>query len=174
MLEAALSPLGFQCQRLRFTSENSPPIENLFARYDSPRGALSRGALSQDREFQDRESQTPRPCLGFAGHTDVVPVGARSQWSLPPFGGIVQDGRVWGRGAADMKGGIAAFVAAAAQVIGEADAAHPFSLVLIITGDEEGPAVNGTSRFSTGWRARTRSPTSVWSASQPTRPTSGR
>ncbi|MCX8500496.1 MAG: succinyl-diaminopimelate desuccinylase [Alphaproteobacteria bacterium] len=155
VLETALKPLGFKCQRLRFTAENSPPIENLFARYDS---------------LHDHPPQSRRPCLGFAGHTDVVPVGAEGQWTVPPFGGLVQDGRVWGRGAADMKGGIAAFVAAAAEVIAAADPAHPFSLVLIITGDEEGPAVNGTVKIL-DWMASNQQIPDFCLVGEPTNPT---
>ncbi|MDI9408147.1 MAG: succinyl-diaminopimelate desuccinylase [Candidatus Pacebacteria bacterium] len=132
VVESTVTALGFKCQRLAFSDSNSPTIDNLFARYDSP----SVGG-----------SPDSPPCLGFAGHTDVVPIGVEAQWSHPPFGGVIADGRIWGRGAADMKGGIAAFVAAAARVIKELSDKTPFSLVLIITGDEEGPAINGTVKM---------------------------
>ena len=117
VLEAALSPLGFTCTRLRFGD-----VDNLFAR---------RGATS--------------PHLCFAGHTDVVPPGDAAAWADDPFGGIVRDGVVYGRGACDMKGGIAAFLAGLTDYLA-ANPAHPGSLSLLITGDEEGPSIDGTAR----------------------------
>jgi succinyl-diaminopimelate desuccinylase len=112
VVEAALSELGFHCRRMRFGE-----IENLYAR---------RG--------------TAGPNLCFAGHTDVVPPGDIAAWRDPPFEGRIADGQLYGRGAADMKGAIAAFIAAAdaPQALG--------SLSLLITGDEEGDAVDGTGR----------------------------
>jgi succinyl-diaminopimelate desuccinylase len=112
VLEAALEPLGFTCTRLRFGE-----IENLFAR---------RG--------------TGAPHLCFAGHTDVVPPGDVGGWNTDPFGAEVRDGTVYGRGAVDMKGGIAAWIAAVASLPRDL----PGSLSLLITGDEEGPATDGT------------------------------
>ena len=122
-LVSALEPLGFACRRLRFEEPGTDPIDNLYARVG-----------------------TEGPHFCFAGHTDVVPVGDTAAWSVDPFAGSVRDGLLWGRGAADMKGGIAAFVAAAARVIGERGGALPGSISLLITGDEEGPAVNGTTK----------------------------
>ncbi|MBN8872408.1 MAG: succinyl-diaminopimelate desuccinylase [Rhodospirillales bacterium] len=112
VLADLLSRLGFHVTRLRFGE-----IENLFARIG-----------------------TEGPHICFAGHTDVVPVGGN--WRSDPFGGEVRDGVLYGRGACDMKGGIAAFAAAAAQHL----AAGPSkgSISFLITGDEEGPAVDGT------------------------------
>ena len=80
--------------------------------------------------------------LGFNGHTDVVPPGERRSWRHDPFAGVVEDGRLWGRGAADMKSGVAAFIAAAIDFV----AATPpgGSIVLTITGDEEGASTDGT------------------------------
>jgi len=112
VLEAALEPLGFTCTRLRFGE-----IENLFAR---------------------RGSEGPHLC--FAGHTDVVPPGDLGGWTADPFGAEVRDGLVYGRGATDMKGGVAAWIAAIASLPREL----PGSLSLLITGDEEGPATDGT------------------------------
>ncbi|MEQ8394258.1 succinyl-diaminopimelate desuccinylase [Thalassobaculum sp.] len=123
VLESALGALGFTCHRLRFEEAGTDPIDNLYAR-------IGTGA----------------PHLCFAGHTDVVPVGDTAAWTVGPFDGAVRDGLLWGRGAADMKGGIAAFVAAAARVIGEHGGNPPGSISLLITGDEEGPAVNGTTK----------------------------
>ena len=119
VLEAALRPLGFACERMPFSTPGTPDIDNLYAR---------------------RGSEGPLFC--FAGHTDVVPVGDPADWSVPPFSAAVSDGRLTGRGAADMKGAIAAFVAAVAKL-----GTVPGSIALLITGDEEGPAVNGTRRM---------------------------
>ena len=116
VVQAALQGLGFTCRRMRFGA-----IENLYAR---------RG--------------TAGPNLCFAGHTDVVPPGDAAAWRHGPFEGRVQDGKLWGRGAADMKGGIAAFIAAVSQTL---QAGEPSgSLSLLITGDEEGVATDGTRR----------------------------
>ena len=115
VLADALERLGFTVTRLRYGA-----IENLFAR-------LGTG--------------TPHIC--FAGHTDVVPVGA-AQWHHDPFGAEVHDGVLYGRGACDMKGGIAAFVAAVAQHL-ERGTPHG-SISLLITGDEEADAIDGTIR----------------------------
>ena len=112
VLEAALAPLGFVCTRLRFGE-----VENLFAR---------RG--------------TGAPHLCFAGHTDVVPPGDPAGWSTDPFGAEVRGELVYGRGATDMKGGIAAWIAAIARLPRDL----PGSLSLLITGDEEGAAIDGT------------------------------
>ena len=114
VVQQALEDLGFACRRLRFGE-----IENLYARLG-----------------------TQGPNLCFAGHTDVVPPGEEEAWSSGPFEGEVREGVLYGRGAADMKGGIAAFIAAASEVL----AAGPpkGSLSLLITGDEEGVATHGT------------------------------
>ena len=120
LLEAELSAIGFACTRLPF-GEGNDRIDNLFARYGSA---------------------APHVC--FAGHTDVVPVGDAAAWTRDPFGGDIVGGVLFGRGAADMKGGVAAFVAAAAAVI---EGGIGGSVSLLITGDEEGDAVNGTVRM---------------------------
>jgi len=116
VLERALTGLGFHCRRMRFED-----IENLYAR---------RGTAS--------------PNLCFAGHTDVVPTGAETAWSSGPFEAEVRDGILYGRGAVDMKGGIAAWVAAVSRILAEGEV--PGSLSFLITGDEEGPALHGTKR----------------------------
>ncbi len=113
VLQAALEPLGFRVARPTFGT-----TPNMFAR----RGA---GA----------------PHLCFAGHTDVVPPGDAALWAHDPFGAEIADGVLYGRGACDMKGGIAAFVAACAR-----RPRHSGSVSLLITGDEEGPATDGTAR----------------------------
>ncbi|MCE2565953.1 succinyl-diaminopimelate desuccinylase [Komagataeibacter sp. FNDCF1] len=88
---------------------------------------------------------TGQPHVCFAGHTDVVPVGDAAQWSHDPFGGEIHDGILFGRGACDMKGGIAAFVAAVRLYLQKVGTPRG-SISLLITGDEEGPATNGTVR----------------------------
>jgi len=115
---SALVSLGFAVTRLTFDGDGSYPVENLFA---------TRGQ--------------GRPHLLFAGHTDVVPPGDRTQWSSDPFQPVIRDGRMFGRGAADMKSGVAAFVAACA----EAPAMGTISLA--ITNDEEADGINGTEKL---------------------------
>lgn len=120
-LRAALEPLGFSCQRLVFgPTPESPAVANLFAR------------------LGDRP-----PVLLFSGHTDVVPAGAPETWSVDPFAGEIREGRLFGRGAADMKSAIAAFIAAIGRVLADRGRI-PGSIVLFLTNDEEGPAVLGT------------------------------
>ncbi|WP_298123799.1 succinyl-diaminopimelate desuccinylase [Brevundimonas sp.] len=116
VLHRLLEDLGFTVRRMAFEG-----IENLYAR---------RG--------------TGSPNLCFAGHTDVVPTGNLESWSADPFEAELRDGVVIGRGAVDMKGGIAAWVAAVAGVLAEGEPEG--SLSLLITGDEEGPALHGTKR----------------------------
>ncbi|BDA82687.1 succinyl-diaminopimelate desuccinylase [Aureimonas sp. SA4125] len=122
-LEALLVPLGFAVARPVFAEDGTADIENLFARTGST-----------------------GPHLVFAGHTDVVPPGDESDWKHPPFAGVIADGELYGRGAVDMKGGIACFVAALGRHT--ARGGLPWGQVsLLITGDEEGPAINGTAKL---------------------------
>jgi succinyl-diaminopimelate desuccinylase len=119
VLEAQLVPLGFRCHRLTFGA-----VDNLYARLGET-----------------------APNLCFAGHVDVVPPGDAAGWSLDPFAATVREGRLYGRGASDMKSAIAAFVAAVAQLLVEhGDQLPRGSISLLITGDEEGPALDGTRR----------------------------
>jgi succinyl-diaminopimelate desuccinylase len=120
LMESVLRPAGFTCHRLTMTHPGTPDVENLYAR-------LGTGA----------------PHLCFAGHTDVVPVGEESRWSRPPFGAEIVDGVLYGRGAADMKGGVACFVAAALDYL-QSSGPQRGSISFLITGDEEGVGVNGT------------------------------
>ncbi|RJF84697.1 succinyl-diaminopimelate desuccinylase [Azospirillum cavernae] len=122
VLEAALTPLGFVCHRLRFEQEGTAPVENLYARLG-----------------------TEGPNFCFAGHTDVVPPGELKGWSIDPFAGTIHNDRLYGRGAVDMKGAIAAFVAAVSRRLA-ADGPPAGSISLLITGDEEGVAINGTKK----------------------------
>ena len=127
IVAARLERLGFVCHRLVFDDpgprgEDADPIANLYARIGSG-----------------------RPNLCFAGHTDVVPTGPAHGWSFQPFGAELRDGALCGRGAVDMKGAIAAFIAAAERFLaGHEDFAG--SISLLITGDEEAAAINGTRK----------------------------
>jgi succinyl-diaminopimelate desuccinylase len=123
VLQDVLTPLGFDIQRPVFSDTNTPDIENLYAK---------RG--------------TTGPHLMFAGHTDVVPTGDTGKWTHDPFSGAIENGVLYGRGAVDMKGGIAAFIAALARIEARG-IALPGSVSLLITGDEEGPAINGTVKL---------------------------
>jgi succinyl-diaminopimelate desuccinylase len=116
-----LERLGFACRRLRFEAPGTAPVENLYARVGDA---------------------APNFC--FAGHTDVVPPGERRLWRFDPFAAEIRDGTLCGRGAADMKSAIAAFIAAAERFL---EGGKPNgSISLLITGDEEGVNINGTKR----------------------------
>ena len=123
LLQAELEGFGFTVTRLAF-GEGAARIDNLFA---------------------IRDGDKSQPHIAFAGHTDVVPVGDEAAWSHGPFSGVIDEGRLYGRGAADMKGGIASFVAAIKALDDAGDATGTISL--IITGDEEGAAINGTVKL---------------------------
>jgi len=96
---------------------------------------------------------TGRPLVVLAGHTDVVPPGPREKWTSDPFEPTIRDGKLFGRGAADMKTSIAAFVTAAERFVA-AHPGHPGSVGLLITSDEEGPSVDGTVRVVEAFKAR--------------------
>ncbi len=121
LLESRLTELGFVCTRLPFSDEDTPDVDNLYARFGS---------------------SAPNFC--FAGHTDVVPVGDAQAWTVDPFEAVIKDGLLLGRGATDMKGSIAAFAAATSRLIAEGTLRG--SISFLITGDEEGPAINGTRK----------------------------
>ncbi len=120
-LEKLLGENGFECHRLKFSEEGTDDVENLYARWGKT-----------------------APHICFAGHTDVVPTGDTQGWSFNPFGGEIINGEVCGRGAADMKGAIAAFAASAIDFIKTQNPKG--SISFLITGDEEGPAINGTKK----------------------------
>jgi succinyl-diaminopimelate desuccinylase len=122
-LAGVLQEAGFTVHRPVFSEPGTPDVENLYARFG-----------------------TGRPCLVLAGHTDVVPPGDPALWRHDPFGGEIEAGELFGRGAVDMKGGIACMVAAVLQFLEERPA-FAGSIAFLITGDEEGPAVNGTVKF---------------------------
>jgi len=125
VLQARLEALGFKCTRLPFSQDDTATVDNLYARLGA---------------------EGPNFC--YAGHTDVVPVGAWEDWTTDPFKAEVKDGELVGRGAVDMKGSIACFVAAVSHLL--QDGAPKGSISLLITGDEEGPAINGTKKML-GW-----------------------
>ncbi|MGH6868904.1 MAG: succinyl-diaminopimelate desuccinylase [Methylocella sp.] len=123
VLTAALKQAGFSTQRLTFSEPGTPDIDNLYARFG-----------------------TASPFLVFAGPTDVVPVGDAAKWRFDPFAAEIADGAIWGRGTADMKGGVAAFAAAACAFVAQ-HGSDEGSIGFLITGDEEGPAINGTEKL---------------------------
>jgi len=125
LLLERLSPLGFTAERLAYSE-----VTNFWAR---------RGSSG--------------PLFAFAGHTDVVPTGPEDHWSVPPFAGVVRDGKLWGRGAADMKGSLAAMVTACERFV-NAHPEHRGSIAFLVTSDEEGPAENGTRRVIERLQAR--------------------
>ena len=118
-----LDPLGFTCTKIDF-GEGNEKVVNLYAKF---------GNLE--------------PNICFGGHVDVVPTGDIENWSINPFGGDVKKGKIWGRGAADMKSGIASFIAAVSEFLKiNKDLNNYGSISLIITSDEEGKAINGTKK----------------------------
>ncbi len=123
LLQSIFGPAGFACHRMTFTEDGTPDVENLYARV---------GAAG--------------PNLCFAGHTDVVPPGQLDAWTVPPFAAEIRDGVLFGRGAVDMKGGVACFIAATMRYLEKTGGKPPGSLSFLITGDEEGPSVNGTAK----------------------------
>jgi succinyl-diaminopimelate desuccinylase len=123
VVQDALAGIGFTCVRLPFSEPGTADVDNLYARIG--------GAA---------------PNFCFAGHIDVVPVGDTAAWTTDPFGGEVRGERLYGRGAADMKTGIACFIAAADRFVTRHGPDFGGSISLLITGDEEGPAINGTRK----------------------------
>ncbi|MFY0700536.1 MAG: succinyl-diaminopimelate desuccinylase [Bermanella sp.] len=125
MMEDILAPLGFNCETMQFAE-----VKNLWAR-----------------------KGTEQPLVCFAGHTDVVPTGPHAGWTYPPFEATIVDGMLYGRGAADMKGSIAAFLAATESFV-KKHPDHKGSIAYLITADEEGPADNGTVKVIEALEAR--------------------
>ena len=130
LIERVLGQAGFETHRVSFSESGYPDTPNLFAR-------IGTGA----------------PCLLFAGHPDVVPPGDTSAWRFDPFSAEVAEGMIWGRGATDMKGGVAASIAASLAHL-RAHGMDKGSIAFLITGDEEGPAVNGTVKLLDWAQAR--------------------
>ena len=123
-VQLAAESLGFACERVTFGEPGHADIDNLFAR-------LGAGA----------------PNFCFAGHTDVVPVGDAGAWRHDPFAATIEDGALFGRGAADMKSAIAAFLAGVDRFLDRRGGRFDGSISLLITGDEEADAVNGTAKL---------------------------
>ena len=121
LLQKELTDMGFTCNRYLFSDTDTPDVDNLFAKIGS-------GA----------------PHLCFGGHTDVVPVGDENAWSSNPFEATEKNGKLYGRGASDMKSAIAAFVSAVREYLENNKVKGTISL--LITNDEEGPAINGTRK----------------------------
>jgi succinyl-diaminopimelate desuccinylase len=147
LVATALEGLGFECRRLRFSEPGTPDIDNLYAR---------------------RGGAQPNFC--FAGHTDVVPAGNAAAWSSEPFEAALRDDVIFGRGAADMKGAIACFIAATARYLAATGGEVTGSISLLITGDEEGPAINGT-RKALAWMAERGETIDACLTGEPTNPT---
>lgn len=123
-LEGILSEAGFRVDRVIFSDTDTPDVENLFASIGSG-----------------------QPHFVFAGHTDVVPPGNDADWTHGPFDGTIENGTLYGRGTVDMKGGIASFAAAALEFVQRRGPDFGGTISFLITGDEEGPAVNGTVKL---------------------------
>lgn len=123
LLEDVLTRMGFSCHRMTFSAPDTPDVDNLYAR-------LGKGS----------------PNLCFAGHTDVVPAGDLKAWTADPFGAEERGGEIIGRGAVDMKGAVACFVAALRRHLASSAGKLEGSISLLITGDEEGPSINGTAK----------------------------
>ena len=131
LLETVLATAGFTCHRMTFSEAGTPDVENLYARLG-----------------------TEEPHLCFAGHTDVVPPGDLDAWTDPPFAGVIRNGILYGRGAVDMKGGVACFVSAVLRYLDQSGGLQRGSLSFLITGDEEGPSINGTMKVLDWMKAR--------------------
>ena len=144
ILQEALEPLGFNCRRLKFSEDGTPDVDNLYAR-------LGTGA----------------PHFCFAGHSDVVPVGGIDSWTADPFGAELRDDALYGRGASDMKGAVDL-----RHIVRRARRRDGFtgSISLLITGDEEGPAINGTTKMLS-WLAENGEKLDVCLVGEPTNPT---
>ena len=129
-IEGLLRDAGFQVERLKFSAPNTPDVDNLFASIGSG-----------------------KPSLVFNGHADVVPPGDESLWTYPPFSATRADGLMFGRGAVDMKGGVACFLAATLDYLAKVGT-PPGMLAIMITTDEEGPAINGSAKLVAWARER--------------------
>ena len=124
LIERVLKAAGFEVHRVVFAEPGTMPVENLYARIG-----------------------TSAPNLVFAGHTDVVPPGGEAKWNHPPFAGEIREGVLYGRGAVDMKGGVACAIAAVLDYVAACAGKPNGSISFLITGDEEGIAVNGTTKL---------------------------
>ena len=124
IVENHLKSIGFKCNTLKFSGDGSYNVDNLFASLGSN-----------------------GPHLAFAGHTDVVPPGLESSWKFPPFSATIEDNKLYGRGTEDMKSNIACFISATEEFLKKYGSNFGGKISLIITGDEEGEAINGTPKI---------------------------
>ena len=131
LLTDALTPMGFTCERLDSGPEEFR-VQNLWAKRSAALATPAQAAI-----------KTAKPVLVFAGHTDVVPPGPLKEWSSPPFVPMHRDGKLYGRGASDMKTSIAAFVVAVDEFL-QTTPEPAFDIAFLLTSDEEGPSVDGT------------------------------
>lgn len=132
LIESWLAPYGFEIHRPVFEGDGGTyPVENLYARIGSG-----------------------SPALVFAGHTDVVPTGDESLWRYAPFSAHIAEGKIWGRGACDMKSGVGAALAAVLDHLDAHGAPKQGSIVFLITGDEEAESINGTNKLLSWAKAR--------------------
>ena len=123
VLQRTLEKIGFAGERMTFSEPGEKDVDNLYAKLGT---------------------QGPNFCFG--GHTDVVPVGDAEAWTHDPFGGVIEDGVLYGRGANDMKSAVAAFAAAAARFAEKRGTDFGGTISMLITNDEEGPSINGTKK----------------------------
>lgn len=131
LLADVLAPMGFACERLD-SGPDEFRVRNLWAKHAVAQSTSAQAAIKNDK-----------PVLVFAGHTDVVPPGPLKEWSSPPFVPMHRDGKLYGRGASDMKTSIAAFVVAVEEFL-QATPEPAFDIAFLLTSDEEGPSVDGT------------------------------
>jgi succinyl-diaminopimelate desuccinylase len=131
LLQKTLEGIGFVCERMVFSAPGEKDVDNLYAKLGT---------------------QSPNFCFG--GHTDVVPVGDAEAWTHDPFGGVIEDGVLYGRGANDMKSAVAAFASAAARFVEARGLDFGGTISMLITNDEEGPSVNGTEKMLNALAAR--------------------
>ncbi|MSO53957.1 MAG: succinyl-diaminopimelate desuccinylase [Rhodospirillales bacterium] len=146
VLQTTLTSLGFSCHRVPF-GEGAARVDNLYARLG-----------------------TASPNFCFAGHTDVVPVGDAAGWKIPPFEARIDGGRLYGRGASDMKAAVACFAVAAERFTAKRGRDFPGSITLLITGDEEGQGINGTAKVLE-WMRRQGETIDACLTGEPTNPT---
>ena len=131
LLADVLAPMGFACERLD-SGPDEFRVRNVWAKHAVAQSTSAQAAIKNDK-----------PVLVFAGHTDVVPPGPLKEWSSPPFVPMHRDGKLYGRGASDMKTSIAAFVVAVEEFL-QATPEPAFDIAFLLTSDEEGPSVDGT------------------------------
>lgn len=154
MREPSVTPADFDCQNILANRLEKLGFDCEFL-YFGEKGATGRNAEVKNLFAirKGNKGETGEPVICFAGHTDVVPTGDVAKWTFPPFEPTIQDGLLYGRGAADMKTAIAAFVVAVENFVAQ-HPDHHGAIALLITADEEGPSVNGTVKVVETLKAR--------------------